>query len=279
VGGLGPLAHIELERRLLDAARGRLGRFGRAFTDQAYPPWVVASLPHTPDRTEALEQKGPSPVPMLIRALTVLAACGCDFALIACNTSHAWIAELEEQSSIPLLNIVEATIRAAVRQCGPAARIGLLATTGTLRRRIYPTQAETISGQLQFLSPLSLEDGEAAQETVMSCICGSRKSGGARSGGIKSGIHETDPAARRKIQRDLCRIIDQLAAKGAQAIILGCTELPLVLDAAAIKRETGRQIELLEPMEISARLAIGIAAGEEPFPRVAMHACGCSTAL
>lgn len=266
VGGLGPLAHIELERRLLDAAKERLGKLGRASTDQAYPPWIVASLPHTPERTDALERKGPSPVPMLIRALTALETCGCDFALIACNTSHAWMTELKEKVSIPLLNMVEETIRAAVHLCGPAARIGLLGTDGTVRRRIYPAQAETISGQLRFLSPLDLEGGEQAQETVMSCICGPRMRDGTRPGGIKSGIHETDAVTRREFQDDLCRIIDRLTEIGAQAIILGCTELPLVLDAATIRRKTGRRIELIEPMQICARSAIRIAAGEEPVP-------------
>ena len=266
VGGLGPLAHIELERRLLDAAKERLGKLGRASTDQGYPPWIVASLPHTPDRTEALELKGPSPVPMLLRALTILETCGCDFALIACNTSHAWMSELKEKASIPLLNIVEETIRAAVRLCGPAARIGLLGTNGMVRHRVYPAQAEAISDQLRFLSPLSLEGGEHAQETVMSCIYGPRKCDGTRSGGLKAGIHETDAVTRQRFQDDLCRIIDQLTEKGAQAIILGCTELPLILGPATIKRKTGRQIELLEPMEIAARSAIRIAAGKAPLP-------------
>lgn len=266
VGGLGPVAHIEFERRLLEAAQERLGKLGRASTDQGYPPWVVASLPHTPDRTEALERMGPSPVPMLIRALTALEACGCDFALIACNTSHAWITELKEKASIPLLNMVEETIRTAVHLCGPAARLGLLGTNGTLRHNVYPIQAETISSRLRFLSPLDLEDGERAQETVMNCIYGPPKSDGTRSGGIKSGIHEADAAARRQFQDDLCRIVGRLAEKGAQAVILGCTELALVLDPATIGRNTGRRIELLEPMEISARSAIRIAAGEEPVP-------------
>lgn len=61
VGGLGPHAHIEFERRLLAAIT-------QPSSDQDYPEWVVSSIPQTPDRTAALLEGGPSPVSCLVRA-------------------------------------------------------------------------------------------------------------------------------------------------------------------------------------------------------------------
>ena len=55
-GGMGPYAHLEFERRLLAAVE-------RPSSDQEYPEWVVSSIPDTPDRTVALLEGGPSPIP------------------------------------------------------------------------------------------------------------------------------------------------------------------------------------------------------------------------
>ena len=74
-GGMGPHAHLEFERRLLAAIE-------RPSSDQDYPEWVVSSVPDTPDRTVALLEGGPSPIPSLLRSFERLAASGADFAVM-----------------------------------------------------------------------------------------------------------------------------------------------------------------------------------------------------
>lgn len=69
VGGLGPHAHIELERLMLQAASDRLDR---PANDQDYPEWVLSSVPGTPDRTRAIIGEGPSPFAELARSLSRL---------------------------------------------------------------------------------------------------------------------------------------------------------------------------------------------------------------
>jgi aspartate racemase len=268
VGGLGPLAHIEMERRLIRAVMERFKPLRQSLTDQLYPAWVVRSIPQTPDRTAALGHHGPSPVPMVLSALQTLKLCGCDYALIPCNTTHAWIREIKEASPLPVLDIVQATVDQAVRLCGAGAYVGLLGTDGTLESGIYSARGRaTIDGEPRFISPLDLKRGRFMQNTVMDCIYGPiQPETGARVGGLKSGIHLDDQAARDTIEKALCLVIEQLADQGADAVILGCTELPLVLDGETVQRRLNRDIRLLDPMEVAAEVAIRIAAGEEALP-------------
>src|SRR5215217_697071 len=119
VGGMGPLAHIEFERRLLVATRRRLGRLP---TDQDFPQWIASSMPDTPDRTAALLGDGPSPVPWLERSVRRLCDKthdeGADFAVITCNTAHAFLEEVRRRACVPLLDMIDETVRAAGERLG-----------------------------------------------------------------------------------------------------------------------------------------------------------------
>ena len=268
VGGLGPLAHIELERRLVSAVMERARLLGQSLTDQLYPPWVVTSIPRTPDRTAALLHHVPSPIPMVLSALLTLKSCDCHFALIPCNTIHAWIREIKEVAPLPILDMVQATIEQEGRLCGANASIGLLATDGTLRSRIFSPHGSAPSNEsLRLVSPLDLDRGEVLQSTVMDCIYGPIQiSTGTRVAGIKSGAYLHDAGVRELIERSLCEVIDKLADRGVHSIILGCTELSLVLNAEIVRLRLNREVRLVDPMDVAARIAIQIAAGEAPLP-------------
>src|SRR5687767_3142463 len=124
-GGMGPHAHIEFERRLLAAIEC-------PSSDQDYPEWVVSSASQTPDRTLALLEGGPSPVPWLVRSFERLASCA-DFGVLTCITAHAFLDEVRPQVRLPILDMIELTLSEAARLFGPESRIGILATTGSLR--------------------------------------------------------------------------------------------------------------------------------------------------
>ena len=136
LGGMGPWAHVELERRLLEECRRR----GCA-SDGDFPSWVVCSTPGIPDRTAALLGCGPTPRPAIDRGLQRLASAGADFAVVACNTAHAWLEDPELQSPLPVLDIVEHTLRTIESTHGPRASVGVLATTGTLRADLHRRRA------------------------------------------------------------------------------------------------------------------------------------------
>ena len=221
LGGMGPEAGVHFfERIVRETAAGR---------DQEHPPVIVYSLPQIPDRTEAILRGGPSPIPAIRRGLYGLQRAGADFAVMSCITAHYFYRHLTPESPLPLLSLIDVTL-AAVRRMRPVPRtIGLIATTGTLRSRIFTDAFETLD--ITVLVPSSRD-----QQKVMTAIYGKK--------GIKAGFTEGPP---REI---LLRIAADLVGRGAQAVLAGCTEVPSVLRAADLP------VPLIEPMRIGARAAI-----------------------
>jgi aspartate racemase len=249
VGGLGPHAHIELERRLLAAVADAGG-------DQAYPEWVVSSIPQTPDRTLALLAGGPSPVPWMVRSLKRLDRCGAGFAMIACVTAHAFLDEVRPKVRLPILDLVEVTLREAALRLPGSGRIGVLATTGALRSGIWARTLERVAPRLELVSLLDLPEGESLQEELLMCpVYGPLREGRRLPGGIKSG------GAGAAHRATLTAAVSRLAAAGAACVVTGCTEIPI-----ALGRDPVDGIPLLDPLDLAAVTAVRIARGELPLP-------------
>jgi aspartate racemase len=221
LGGMGPEAgahFFELIIRETAAAR-----------DQDHPPVIVCSLPQVPDRTKAILHGGPSPVPALRRGLRILARAGADFAVMPCISAHYFYPRIAPGSPLPLLSLIEETL-AAIKKMKPVPKtIGLVATSGTVRSGIIASAFEAAG--IAVIVP-SVQD----QKRVMAAIYGKK--------GIKAGFAE-GPAREAVLE-----IAAGLVRRGAQAIMAGCTEVPLVLRAADLP------VPLVEPMTIGARAAI-----------------------
>ncbi len=254
VGGLGPHAHIRFEELLLRAAE--IGAPGKVFRDQDYPPYLVSALPGTPDRTEYLLGRGPSPLPWLERSLRALEGApggagggvSADFAVMACNAAHALLPELRAMGILPILDVVSETID-SIRRRSEIRTIGLLATTGTLEARIY--QRACAAHGLNATSLLALPRGEDLQRSlVMATIYGD-----AGQAGIKAGAHR-QPEHRSRLLENLQRAVGLLAEAGAELVISACTEIPLVLPPGRVSG-----VEIVDPLEVAARAALEVAAG------------------
>ena len=221
LGGMGPEAgahFFELIIRETAAAR-----------DQDHAPVIVCSLPQVPDRTEAILHGGPSPVPALRRGLRTLERAGADFAVMPCISAHYFYPQIAPGSHLPLLSLIEETL-AAIKKMRPVPRsIGLIATTGTVRSGLVARAFEAAG--IAVIVP-SVKD----QKRVMAAIYGKK--------GVKAGFAE-GPAREAVLD-----IAAGLVRRGAQAIMAGCTEVPLVLRAADLP------VPLIEPMTIGARAAI-----------------------
>ena len=272
VGGMGPYAHIELERQLLLATAEMLSHPPR---DQDYPAWRLSSFPATPDRTRALLGVGRSPVPWLERSVRSLAAgrrgVRADFVVMACITAHAFLEDVQRQVSIPVLDMVDETLRDALSNQSPT-RIGLLATTGTLQSDIYQAAADRVGSGVRIVSLLDVEDrgrpGEWLQEhLVMEPVYGPLRRAARTGGGLKSGALTGAPA--REAAARFSEAVSILARGGAELVILGCTEIPVVLGEGEIEG-----VGLLDPLAVTARAAIEIASGARPLPSVALSGVG-----
>lgn len=251
VGGLGPFAHIEFERCLLAAAPG--------LADQDFPPWLLSSMPGTPDRTACLLGEGPSPVPALRASLRRLA--GAAFAVIPCNTAHAFLDALTGPGLPPVLSIVDAAIERAAAQVGPRGRVGLMGTTGTLGCGLYPQRAAVVAPGLRFVSLLDLPGGAAAhEETTMRPIYGPLGAGGRLGGGIKAG-GRVDRLSGRPHDEALAAGVARLGAAGAGVVLTACTEIPLALGRAPVGG-----VALVDPLMVAAEAAVAVAAGRRALP-------------
>jgi len=208
----------------------------RVRRDQDHVPVIVCSLPQVPDRTEAILHGGPSPLPLLRRGLGILHRAGADFAVMPCLSAHYFYPALAARSPIPIVHLPEETAAEVKKRRPRLKRIGLLATTGTVRSRVFHDVFEAAGIEL-------LVPGARAQRRVMDAIYGRN--------GIKAGT----PSGRPR--RILQNVAAGLVRRGAQAVIAGCTEVPLVL------REGDLAVPLIDPMRIGALACIRRAGGQE----------------
>ncbi|NRF66272.1 amino acid racemase [Aquincola sp. S2] len=200
LGGMGPAATLDFLHKMLEATPAR--------SDQEHVPVLVASIPQVPDRTAAFRGEGDSPLPALLASGRRLAEGGAGVLVMPCNTAHLWFDALQSALGLPMLHLVDAALAEAVALAGPAARIGLLATDATSAAALYPNRTPAGSA-LQWVMPTAGEMLDAVMPGIAAVKAGDHARGGAL----------------------LQRAADALARRGAQALVLGCTEIPLVLDA------------------------------------------------
>lgn len=201
----------------------------RASKDQDHIPLIIFSNPKIPPRTEAILRRGPSPLPLLLEGVEVLARAGADFAVIPCITAHYFFPRITTGAGIPLVSLLGETVAFTKKKYPKLRKAGLIASTGTVKSGLFH-DAFAASGR-EVIVP-----GPEEQKQVMEAISGRK--------GVKAGF--TTGFSRKTI----IQVAHKLIERGAEAVIAGCTEVPLALKAADIR------VPLLEPMEIAARACI-----------------------
>lgn len=219
LGGMGPLATIDFMRKMIEATP--------AASDQEHVPVVVSSIPQVADRTAAFRGEGDSPLAAMVASGRRLVDAGAGLIVMPCNTAHLWWDALAPALGLPMLHLVDAALADCMQRVGHGARIGLLATDATLASGLYPNRTPEGSG-LQWLLP-------TAAETLQGVMPGIAA--------VKSGDL---PAARAL----LLPVAQALARRGAQALVLGCTEIPLVID------ETCAPLPVIDATDALARRAV-----------------------
>ncbi|WP_084037375.1 cysteate racemase [Haloechinothrix halophila] len=134
LGGMGPLATAEFLRSLAVSAP--------AATDQQHPRVLLLSEPTIPDRTEAVLTGDDAPLPALERGLLTLAGWGADLLAVPCNTAHVYLDRLRGRLPVPVVDIVDATLRESMR-VSPAGG-WLAASSGTVASGLYQRRAKAL---------------------------------------------------------------------------------------------------------------------------------------
>jgi aspartate racemase len=241
LGGVGPAATVDFMAKLV--------RNTPAARDQDHIKVMVEQNPQIPDRTEALLGGGDDPTLALYAACKTLEEGGADLIAIPCNTAHAFVERIQPSLTIPIVNMLTCTAD-YLREAFPGVReVGVLATSGTLASRVYET-ALAARGLVQ-IAPT-----ESAQARLMNAIYGPC---GAKAGYL-SGECDDDVAAA----------VDDLAAQGVQVIVLGCTELPLLLRGSTLARPGRPVVRLVDPTDVLAKRCVAYALGEAPATQAAV---------
>lgn len=242
IGGMGPLAHIEFERRLIqkNLEQGISG-------DQDHPVWIVVNASNIPDRSKSLAGETADCVPWLLHYGHLLEQCGVDFILVTCNTSHAFYDRIQPSLKVPWIHLMEQTVQFVRFEYPKVRRVGVLATDGTLRRSLY-THSLTQAGLIPVVPML----GSAVQTQIMQSIYHPNW-------GIKqTGVCISDVAIQ-----SLQQAIAWLQQQGAELIIAGCTELSVAL--AQMKM---LPLPWVDPLEVAASLTLDLAFGKQSLQSI-----------
>ncbi|HEY0418770.1 MAG TPA: amino acid racemase [Acetobacteraceae bacterium] len=195
LGGMGPLASAQFMVRLT--------LLTPAEQDQEHIPTVLWSDPRVPPRTAARLAGGADPLPVLLRGIRGLEAAGCGAIAIPCNTAHGWFESMRDATALPILHIVDAAAAELARQGVAPGRIGLMGTAATLAMRLYQDRLEGAGWDC--LVPTAAEM-ERLVTPAIDLVKANR-------------VAEAYPP--------LAEVGRALAARGARAVVLGCTEIPL----------------------------------------------------
>jgi aspartate racemase len=199
LGGMGPLASAQFMVRLT--------LLTPAERDQEHIPAVLWSDPRVPDRTAARLGGGEDPLPALLHGIHGLEAAGCGAIAIPCNTAHGWHAAMQEATGLPILHIVEATADELTRLGVTEGPIGIMGTAATLEMRLYQQGLEGRGWQC--LVPDAAEMAER----------------------VTPGIALVKANRVGEAYSPLAEVARSLVARGAKAVVLGCTEIPLGIAA------------------------------------------------
>jgi aspartate racemase len=210
-------------------------RLTPAKTDQEHLRVIIDNNPKIPDRSPAIVGTGEDPTPALVAGARTLQQAGADVIVIPCNTAHYFYERVQNAVSIPILHIMEEVAATAGEEVPTARVLGILATAAAVSSGLY-ARACARRG-IEVVNP-----DPSGQQVVNRAIYA-----------VKGG--QMGP----EITAGLKKIVDGLVGRGAQALVLGCTELPFVLKPQDVR------VPLLDSNQILARAAVRFATGV-PLP-------------
>ncbi|MGP7961043.1 aspartate/glutamate racemase family protein [Sanguibacter sp. A247] len=196
IGGVGPLATAYFLNHVV--------RLTVAERDQDHVDMIVLNHATIPDRTAfILGASADDPGPVLARDAQRLEAFGADFLVMPCNTAHYFTQQVLDAITVPFVSIIATTVDAARERVAGLRAVGLLATSGTASSGVYQDAFD--AHDVTTLTP-----DEADQAIVSSIIYDQ----------VKAGLPADLDALRG--------VVERLVARGAQIIVLGCTELSVI---------------------------------------------------
>lgn len=216
LGGVGPLASVRFAETVINMTASE--------NDQGHIPLLMFNDNTIPDRTSYILGKSDiDPVPNMKSGIKRLTDFGSDYIVITCNTAHYFYDELQASCPVPIVNMIEEAVEAAIKKKPSLTKIGILATDGTVESGVY---AKVIERRGMTCAAPSTE----SQKTVMDIIYNQVKAG------KTVDVHS------------FLKIIDELRHDGCDVIILGCTELSVINFDNKLSLHSGDIVDAMEAL-------------------------------
>lgn len=221
LGGMGPEATLAFLERFYALTRGR--------REQDRPSVLIDMNPAVPDRNDAWRSGNNAPAAALAEMGRRLAEAGADFCVMPCITAHGYAMDFEAMAGIPLLRLPETAAIALAANSTTLGRVGLLATTTTIEMKLF--HEAFARADLDALCPAAPE-----QDRLMQAIYA-----------LKRG---------EDVYQEVASVANCLVARGAEILLVGCTDLSLLELKAVSGRPVVDAIDLLahRTLEESARV-------------------------
>jgi len=228
MGGMGPDATLDFMAKVIALTDSG--------NDQDHIHMIVDQDPTVPNRQRAINE-GLKGVTVALGAMAKrLEDAGADFLVLVCNTAHVFLDEVHTNTNIPFISIIDESVNEIDRVCADARIVGVMATDGCLDTGIYQ-DAITASGRK------ALVPEGTAMEQLMSLITA-----------IKAGNQGED--IRRSMQASANALVEQ----GADVIIAGCTEIPIVFEGENCS------VPVIGSTNVLAQCTLDLAKGVKPLP-------------
>lgn len=230
MGGLGPLATLDFFSKLLSATR--------ANTEQDHLHIIIENNPKVPNRQAAINGTGPDAAPHLVQMASNLEQAGADFVVMACNTAHAFQQDIENTLTVPFVSMIDEVVAELREHYSDLSSIGLMAAEGCLAAQLYQRVLKKHG-----LKPVIWTDSEISR--FMSIVYR-----------IKADARTPD------IRAALIELANSLTARGAEVIVAGCTEVPLMLSPVDL------DVPLISSTDLLVKRTVAYAKGEIALPGI-----------
>ena len=262
IGGSGPLATLDIERKILFANQ----KLTNPLVDQDYFNLVVFNYSETYDRNDSVIFGRPNPLTQYIKYITSISALGVDLILLACNTAHMYLPALQERTKIPIISIIETTsnyLRVKFSKCSKA---GLISTKATQEKKLYHSllfrhdievvnvEPSTQDSLMEAIYLIKAGVELVHEEVSLKNINCSSKISIEQARVLKNHLHKQILLQQKFPNPKLIvkEAVEELKRKGCQHIIFGCTELPLVIPY--LKKES--DVHFIDPNTIIAEAIV-----------------------
>lgn len=234
LGGCGPYATLDIERKLLSATYTIVN----PLIDQNYYPMIVSYNTQLPDRSKAKGNGRTELVFQLKESLEQLLSLNVNILLLTCQSAHVFLEDIQSNlGKVAFVSMIDVTIKKVLSYCPRWKRVGLIGTDILYSSNLYQDTLKNEGIEViippQFLQKHVMQAIYSIKAHGVDFFSSSLKSSDISSSGDIDGISNHTSLTRKEILAHSIQFIKDAISfiqdQGVDGIVLGCTELPLLL--------------------------------------------------